>query len=161
MANYFLSRRVGSGQDDTSLLLSTTSLLIACLGSSLMAFAPRVWVFVVGFAIATLGSGTTVSLRAFLATTVDRAFSGRLFASIAAISTIGNVVGMPVMGALYSASISQEMIEISLPFVVSAVSPNIFSSYIAHRKLIGMTGILPVCYCGPHLLPSPMSPMNM
>lgn len=93
-----------------------------------MAFAPQVWVFVVGFATATIGSGTTVTLRAFLATTVDRAFSGRLFAAIAAMSTIGNVVGMPVMGALYSASISQETIGISLPFLVPAVSPNVSSS---------------------------------
>lgn len=153
MASNILSRSSRLGQGDSDLLLSTISLLIACLGSSLMGFSPGVWPFVVGFAIATIGSGTTVTLRAFLAATVDRAYSGRLFAAIAAMSTVGNVVGMPVMGAVYTASISRDTKSIGLPFVVSAVSASVSSPRRA-SKANGSKGVISRCHCGSRFFPS-------
>ncbi|KAI8951737.1 major facilitator superfamily domain-containing protein [Xylaria longipes] len=102
------------------LLISSGSAMLLCIGSIMVAVSPSLSTLVVGFSIMTLGSGVTISLRAFLASKIDRAFSGRLFAAISATSTIGNLVGMPVMGTLYSLSMSSEEGIISLPFAMSA-----------------------------------------
>ncbi|KAI0481806.1 major facilitator superfamily domain-containing protein [Xylaria cf. heliscus] len=102
------------------LFISLSSAMFLCIGSIMVAVSPSLSALVVGFSIMTLGSGVTISLRAFLASKIDRSFSGRLFAAISATSTIGNLVGMPVMGTLYSLSISKEESNISLPFAMSA-----------------------------------------
>lgn len=116
--------RMGSFARD--LLISTFSVVLLCVGSIMVAFSSNISTLVVGFCITTLGSGATVSLRAFLASKVDTSLSGRIFAAISATSAIGSLVGMPLMGTLYSLSISKEASSISLPFVVAAVSfPNL------------------------------------
>ena len=58
------------------LTLSQWSVILLSLGSFLIAFAPRFWVLVVGFTIALLGTGASITLRAFLAAKVDPADYG-------------------------------------------------------------------------------------
>ncbi|KAI0440334.1 major facilitator superfamily domain-containing protein [Xylaria telfairii] len=102
------------------LSISSGSAMLLCIGSTMVAVSPSLSALIAGFSIMTLGSGVTISLRAFLASKIDRSFSGRLFAAISATSTIGNLVGMPLMGTLYSLSISKEEGHLSLPFAMSA-----------------------------------------
>lgn len=103
------------------LLISAWSAALLCVGSLVVAVSSSLSTLVAGFCIMTLGSGATVSLRAFLASKVDRSFSGRIFAVISATSTIGSLLGMPLMGTLYSLNISSGEGDISLPFAAAAV----------------------------------------
>ncbi|KAI0975626.1 major facilitator superfamily domain-containing protein [Xylaria arbuscula] len=111
-----------AGPITRDLLLSASSTLLLCTGSVIIAVSSTIPTLVVGFCIMTLGSGVTVSLRAFLASKVDRYLSGRLFAATSATSTIGSLVVMPLMGTLYSLSISKQAVNVSLPFAIAAVS---------------------------------------
>ncbi|KAI0873288.1 major facilitator superfamily domain-containing protein [Hypoxylon argillaceum] len=121
-ASSFASNIMRMGSFARDLLISTFSVVLLCVGSIMVAFSSNISTLVVGFCITTLGSGATVSLRAFLASKVDTSLSGRIFAAISATSAIGSLVGMPLMGTLYSLSISKEASSISLPFVVAAVA---------------------------------------
>ncbi|KAI0857414.1 major facilitator superfamily domain-containing protein [Xylaria cubensis] len=120
VASSFASKILRARPLTRDLFLSSGSAMLLCIGSIIIAASPNLSTLVAGFSIMTLGSGATISLRAFLASKINSSFSGRLFAAISATSTIGNLVGMPVMGTLYSLSISKEWSVISLPFAMSA-----------------------------------------
>jgi hypothetical protein len=87
-----------------------------------MAFAPNIPTLAIGLAVVVLGSSTTVTLRTFLASHVDTAFAGRLFAIISTIGTVGSFMGMPIMGALYAWGVKTSVRAVALPFLVSGVS---------------------------------------
>ncbi|KAI1298070.1 major facilitator superfamily domain-containing protein [Xylaria venustula] len=118
------------------LLMSASSALLLCAGSVIIAVSSTVPTLVVGFCIMTLGSGVTVSLRAFLASKVDRSLSGRFFAATSATSTIGSLLGMPLMGTLYSLSISKQAVNVSLPFATAAVAYFLVSCVIGSIQLL-------------------------
>ncbi|KAI1739703.1 major facilitator superfamily domain-containing protein [Xylaria scruposa] len=120
VASSFASKILRARPFTRDLFISSGSAMLLCIGSIIIAASPNLSTLVAGFSIMTLGSGATISLRAFLASKINNSFSGRLFAAISATSTIGNLVGMPVMGTLYSLSISKEGGIISLPFAMSA-----------------------------------------
>ncbi|KAF5628215.1 hypothetical protein F25303_10488 [Fusarium sp. NRRL 25303] len=101
------------------LTLSASGAFCCTLGTLIVAAAPNLATVAFGFALSVLGSSMTVTLRSFLASNVQNAFSGRLFAGISMTGTIGSLVGMPVMGAAYSLGINYN---IGLPFLVSALS---------------------------------------
>ncbi|KAF5540196.1 major facilitator superfamily transporter [Fusarium phyllophilum] len=101
------------------LTLSASGALCCTLGTLVVAAAPNLATVAFGFALSVLGSSMTVTLRSFLASYVQDAFSGRLFAGISMTGTIGSLVGMPIMGAAYSLGINYN---IGLPFLVSALS---------------------------------------
>ncbi|KAI1127256.1 major facilitator superfamily domain-containing protein [Nemania abortiva] len=122
LASSFATNVMCVGSFARDLFISASSALLLCVGSIMIALSSNISTLVVGFCVATLGSGATVSLRAFLASKVDKSFSGRVFAAISATSTIGSLVGMPLMGTLYSLSISKEASDVSLPFVMAAAS---------------------------------------
>ncbi|KAI0111105.1 major facilitator superfamily domain-containing protein [Nemania sp. FL0031] len=104
------------------LFISAASALLLGVGSITVGLSSHLPTLVGGFCITTLGSGATISLRAFIASRVDKSFSGRIFAAISATSTIGSLVGMPLMGALYSLSISTEAGNICFPFMGAAAA---------------------------------------
>ncbi|QGI64874.1 hypothetical protein CEK27_008845 [Fusarium fujikuroi] len=99
--------------------LSASGAFCCTLGTLIVAAAPNLPTVAFGFALSVLGSSMTVTLRSFLASNVQNAFSGRLFAGISMTGTIGSLVGMPIMGAAYSLGINYN---IGLPFLVSALS---------------------------------------
>ncbi|KAG5751904.1 hypothetical protein H9Q70_005440 [Fusarium xylarioides] len=101
------------------LTLSASGALCCTLGTLVVAAAPNLATVAFGFALSVLGSSMTVTLRSFLVSYVQDAFSGRLFAGISMTGTIGSLVGMPIMGAAYSLGINYN---IGLPFLVSALS---------------------------------------
>ncbi|KAF5635037.1 major facilitator superfamily transporter [Fusarium sp. NRRL 52700] len=101
------------------LTLSASGAFCCTLGTLVVAAAPNLATVAFGFALSVLGSSMTVTLRSFLASYVENAFSGRLFAGISMTGTIGSLIGMPIMGAAYSLSIN---CNIGLPFLVSALS---------------------------------------
>ncbi|KAF5703113.1 hypothetical protein FGLOB1_9247 [Fusarium globosum] len=101
------------------LVLSASGAFCCTLGTLIVAAAPNLATVAFGFALSVLGSSMTVTLRSFLASNVQNAFSGRLFAGISMTGTIGSLVGMPIMGAAYSLGINYN---IGLPFLVSALS---------------------------------------
>ncbi|KAI8403728.1 hypothetical protein FOFC_17171 [Fusarium oxysporum] len=101
------------------LALSASGAFCCTLGTLIVTAAPNLATVAFGFALSVLGSSMTVTLRSFLASNVQNAFSGRLFAGISMIGTIGSLVGMPIMGAAYSLGINYN---IGLPFLVSALS---------------------------------------
>ncbi|KAF5666581.1 hypothetical protein FDENT_12322 [Fusarium denticulatum] len=101
------------------LTLSASGALCCTLGTLVVAAAPNFATVAFGFALSVLGSSMTVTLRSFLASNVQNAFSGRLFAVVSMTGTIGSLIGMPIMGAAYSLGINYD---IGLPFLVSAVS---------------------------------------
>lgn len=103
------------------LALSALGVFFSAVGNLASAFAPNTGIFAAGFAVAVLGSGMTVTLRSFLASNVDPAFSGRLFAAISTTGTVGSLVGMPVMGSVYSWEVNNGNLTVGLPFLVSAV----------------------------------------
>ncbi|KAI1060691.1 hypothetical protein LB506_007401 [Fusarium annulatum] len=104
------------------LVLSASGAFCCTLGTLIVAAAPNLATVAFGFALSVLGSSMTVTLRSFLASNVQNAFSGRLFAGISMTGTIGSLVGMPIMGAAYSLGINYN---IGLPFLVSAhLSPS-------------------------------------
>ncbi|KAI1419203.1 major facilitator superfamily domain-containing protein [Xylaria sp. FL1777] len=136
VASSFVSSVMRLGSFARDLFISASSTLLLCAGSILIAVSPSIPTLVAGFCIMTLGSGATVSLRAFLASKVDRSLSGRLFAATSATSTIGNLVGMPLMGALYSLSISNEAVDVSLPFAMAAAAYFLVSCVIGSLQLL-------------------------
>ncbi|KAF5590900.1 major facilitator superfamily transporter [Fusarium pseudoanthophilum] len=101
------------------LTLSASGALCCTLGTLVVAAAPNLATVAFGFALSVLGSSMTVTLRSFLASNVQNAFSGRLFAVVSMTGTIGSLIGMPIMGAAYSLGINYD---IGLPFLVSALS---------------------------------------
>ncbi|EXL97082.1 hypothetical protein FOIG_10767 [Fusarium odoratissimum NRRL 54006] len=101
------------------LALSASGAFCCTLGTLIVAAAPNLATVAFGFGLSVLGSSMTVTLRSFLASNVQNAFSGRLFAGISMTGTIGSLVGMPIMGAAYSLGINYN---IGLPFLVSALS---------------------------------------
>ncbi|KAF4502917.1 MFS general substrate transporter [Fusarium agapanthi] len=101
------------------LTLSATGALCCTLGTLVIAAAPNLATVAFGFALSVLGSSMTATLRYFLASNVQNAFSGRLFAGISMTGTVGSLVGMPIMGAAYSLGINYN---IGLPFLVSATT---------------------------------------
>ncbi|SCO77338.1 uncharacterized protein FRV6_01550 [Fusarium oxysporum] len=101
------------------LALSASGAFCCTLGTLIVAAAPNLATVAFGFALSVLGSSMTVTLRSFLASNAQNAFSGRLFAGISMTGTIGSLVGMPIMGAAYSLGINYN---IGLPFLVSALS---------------------------------------
>jgi MFS family permease len=103
------------------LALSRWSVFLICTGSFIVAFAPSLWILVVGFAITVLGSGASVTLRSFLASSVDPAFSGRLYTAISTVGTLGGLVGMPIMGAVYSWGLGHRSWNVAPPFMVAGV----------------------------------------
>lgn len=119
----FLSRKQAFTAAARDLTLSHWSVHLLIIGSFIMVFSSATWVFVTGFAITVLGSGASITLRSFLASSVEKAFAGRLFAAISMVGTLGGLVGMPIMGALYTWGITHEC-KIATPFAVSAVSQN-------------------------------------
>ncbi|KAI0202877.1 major facilitator superfamily domain-containing protein [Astrocystis sublimbata] len=119
LASSYASNKLGASPSSQDLTLSTISAILLCIGSVIMALSPSLTTLVAGFSIMTLGSGASISLRAFLSSRVDKSSSGRLFAIIAATSTIGNLVGMPLMGALYSLNISTDIF-VSFPFFLAS-----------------------------------------
>ncbi|KAI0909268.1 major facilitator superfamily domain-containing protein [Ustulina deusta] len=135
LASSFISRVMKVGPFTRDLLISAASALLLCAGSISIAVSSSLSTLVVGFCIMTLGSGVTVSLRAFLASKVDRSLSGRLFAATSTTSTIGSLVGMPLMGTLYSLSISKEAINVPLPFAMAAVAYFLVSCVIGSLQL--------------------------
>jgi hypothetical protein len=66
-------------------------------------------VLVVGFTITVLGSGASITLRSFLAASVNPTFSARLLVAISTIGTLGALVDTPIVGAVYSRGIKQEL----------------------------------------------------
>ncbi|KAI0521649.1 major facilitator superfamily domain-containing protein [Xylaria bambusicola] len=134
-ASSFISRGLKYGSFTRDLIISSSSTLLLCAGAISIAVSSNLSTLVVGFCIMTLGSGATVSLRAFLASKVDRSLSGRLFAATSTTSTIGSLIGMPLMGALYSISISEETVDISLPFAMAAAAYFLVSCVIGSLHL--------------------------
>ncbi|KAI1358088.1 major facilitator superfamily domain-containing protein [Xylaria arbuscula] len=135
-ASSFISSGLKLGSFTRDLIISSSSTLLLCAGSISIALSMNLPTLVVGFCIMTLGSGATVSLRAFLASKVDRSLSGRLFAATSTTSTIGSLIGMPLMGALYSLSISEDTVNISWPFAMAAVAYFLVSCVIGSLQLI-------------------------
>ncbi|KAF5965550.1 major facilitator superfamily transporter [Fusarium coicis] len=117
LATSWMDRSWPSANRD--LTLSASGALCCTLGTLVVAAAPNLATVAFGFALSVLGSSMTVTLRSFLASNVQNAFSGRLFAVVSMTGTIGSLIGMPIMGAAYSLGISHD---IGLPFMVSAVS---------------------------------------
>ncbi|VTT84417.1 unnamed protein product [Fusarium fujikuroi] len=111
--------------------LSASGAFCCTLGTLIVAAAPNLPTVAFGFALSVLGSSMTVTLRSFLASNVQNAFSGRLFAGISMTGTIGSLVGMPIMGAAYSLGINYN---IGLPFLVSAVSYTVSAYPTSPRK---------------------------
>ncbi|KAK5626751.1 hypothetical protein RRF57_002467 [Xylaria bambusicola] len=135
MASSFISRGLKYRLFTRDLIISSSSTLLLCAGAISIAVSSNLSTLVVGFCIMTLGSGATVSLRAFLASKVDRSLSGRLFAATSTTSTIGSLIGMPLMGALYSLSISEETVNISFPFAMAAAAYFLVSCVIGSLHL--------------------------
>ncbi|KAK2591796.1 hypothetical protein QQS21_010497 [Conoideocrella luteorostrata] len=122
LASSWLIKSKGVEASAKDLALSTCGIILSSAGSFLVAMAPNIAALAVGFAMVVLGSSVTVTLRSFLASKVDVAFSGRLFTAISATGTIGSLVGIPIMGAAYSWGLSHKIRVVGLPFLVSAVS---------------------------------------
>ncbi|KAI3316738.1 major facilitator superfamily domain-containing protein [Xylariaceae sp. AK1471] len=136
LASSFVSGVMNVESFTRDLYLSASSAAFLCAGSTVVALSSSLWTLVAGFSIMTLGSGVTVSFRAFLASKVERSMSGRLFMAISATSTIGSLVGMPLMGALYSLSISKQADHISLPFAIAAVAYFLVTCVISSLPLV-------------------------
>ncbi|KAI0532100.1 major facilitator superfamily domain-containing protein [Xylaria digitata] len=136
LASSFVSGFMNFRPITRDLFISASSAVLLCVGSMVIATSLNPSTLVAGFCIMTLGSGATISLRAFLASKVNRVLSGRLFAAISATSTIGSLVGMPLMGTLYSLSISNKAGTICLPFAIAAVAYFIVSFVIGSLQLI-------------------------
>ncbi|CVL01700.1 uncharacterized protein FMAN_07899 [Fusarium mangiferae] len=117
LATSWIDKSLPSANRD--LTLSASGAFCCTLGTLIVAAAPNLATVAFGFALSVLGSSMTVTLRSFLASNVQNAFSGRLFAGISMTGTIGSLIGMPIMGAAYSLGINYN---IGLPFLVSAVS---------------------------------------
>ncbi|KAF5613333.1 major facilitator superfamily transporter [Fusarium tjaetaba] len=117
LATSWLDRSRPSANRD--LTLSASGAFCCTLGTLVVAAAPNLATVAFGFALSVLGSSMTVTLRSFLASNVQNAFSGRLFAVVSMTGTIGSLIGMPIMGAAYSLGINYD---IGLPFLVSALS---------------------------------------
>lgn len=102
--------------------LSIGCALLLAADSACIAFVTNVWVLVVGFAIFVLGSGASVTFRSLNAANVDKASLDRLYAAISAVGTLGGLVGMPAMGAVYEWGISHGFSAFAPPFLLAAVS---------------------------------------
>jgi MFS family permease len=94
-------------------ILSSTWIACATVGTFIVLLAPNLATAIVGFIIATLGYAMPISLRSFLASHFEKSFSGRLFAGITIVETIGGLIGQPLMMAGYYTQ--------GVPFVISVV----------------------------------------
>lgn len=103
------------------LTLSQGSVLLMLLGSIFNAVARNLWTFAAGFVLAVLGGGITVTLRAYISAKVDSQSSNRLYATIATFEVVGGLLGLPIMGAAYSWTISHQDNSLALPWLVSGV----------------------------------------
>lgn len=75
---------------------------------------------VVGFVFAVLGYAIPLSLRSFLASHFQTNYTGRLFAGIAVVNTIGEAIGQSFTTTNYYTQ--------SVPFVISVVSIRLLES---------------------------------
>ncbi|KAL6921531.1 hypothetical protein FSHL1_005500 [Fusarium sambucinum] len=95
-------------------ILSWASIACCAIGTFIVLFSPNLVTAIIGFIISILGYIMPVSLRSFLASQFDKGFSGRLFAGIAIMETIGGLVGQPLVAVTYYTA--------SVPFVISLVT---------------------------------------
>ncbi|KAG8676794.1 hypothetical protein FPOAC2_02906 [Fusarium poae] len=96
------------------IILSLTSIACCSVGTFIVLVSPNLATAIIGFIISVFGYIMPVSLRSFLASQFDKDFSGRLFAGIAIMETIGGLIGQPIVTVSYYTQ--------GIPFIISLVT---------------------------------------
>lgn len=102
------------------LILSACGMALAAVGTLLAFLAPNFIIVVVAFVITLSGSVMSVALRSFVASNIEDTFSGRLFAGISVIETIGSLVGASIMHSPNAPD--------GRPFIISVVCGGCYST---------------------------------
>lgn len=111
--------RVAAFEKD--IILSRISFTLITAGVLIVALAPSISIFIVGFFMATLGSGAQAMIRSLLAGLVKPTEVARLFSAISIISTITALVSQPLKASLYSWGMSKGGAWIGMPFLVCGI----------------------------------------
>lgn len=122
LRHVFVSRRGfrASQSDKFITMLSGACLVIGSL-FFFSARRPNPEVLVTGHVFAALGAAFTVTARSFLSAMAAQRHLTMLFASVAAVSSGGLIVGEPIMAAAYELGNSLPDFWFGMPFLLTAV----------------------------------------
>lgn len=99
--------------------LSQVSFTLFTAGIFILALTPSVSIFIIGFFISTLGSGSQALVRSLLTTLVKPAQAARLFTTLTILSATAMLAFQPLRVALFTWGLKQGGVWIGLPFLVS------------------------------------------
>ncbi|RGP79183.1 hypothetical protein FLONG3_2619 [Fusarium longipes] len=95
------------------IVLSSAWVASCAVGTLIILLAPNLATAIIGFILVTLEYAAPVSIRSFLASHFEKSYSGRLFAGIGIVETIGGLLGQHLTTAGYYTQ--------GVPFAISLV----------------------------------------
>ncbi|RDL37535.1 uncharacterized protein BP5553_04968 [Venustampulla echinocandica] len=117
----FLMDRLHFTSKGKDLILSRFSVLMLAAGATVVGISPTIGLGVVGMIILTLGTGFASLTRSLITTLVDKQHTGRLYAAISVVETLGALIAGPMINWLYTIGINKGGGWIGLPYVCLAV----------------------------------------
>lgn len=103
---------------EKDIILSRISFTLITAGLFIVALAPSIPVFIVGFFVATLGSGAHALVRSLLAGLVKPSEVARLFSVLSIVTAASILVSQPLNAAFYTWGLEKGGEWIGMPFLV-------------------------------------------
>lgn len=91
-----------------------------------------------GFVIFPLGGAFTISMKSFLSSALGEDHHGRLYAIVAAVETLGSLIGTPIFATIFSKGLRLGGWALGVPYLASAVGDyrDIFHRFINLPSLL-------------------------
>ncbi|PQE32712.1 major facilitator superfamily transporter protein [Rutstroemia sp. NJR-2017a WRK4] len=114
--SYIMTNQLHVPSSKKDLYLAQASILILTIGSVLIAASPTLPLAVLGMTVFTLGTGYLPLARSLMTRLVDQRHTGRLYAAVAFVETIGKLIAGPGLAQLYIVGLRLKGAWAGLPF---------------------------------------------
>lgn len=114
----FLTQTWGLSNQRSDLYLSRLSMITWAIGWTLFGLAPTLLPATAAMGITALGSGSFFVIRAFLTPLVPERNVAKLYSVISVVDTLGYMLGIPMLAALFNKGLAIGGFGVGLPFYV-------------------------------------------
>lgn len=119
LAHKLLDKRYGHAEK-ANLVLAKGSVIFLIVGPIIFALANQMEGIVVSIVVFTLGSGFGAAMRSFVTSLVPKNETALLYTMISIFTSLGTLIGTPLVGLIFSAGIRKGGAAIGLPFFVGS-----------------------------------------
>jgi len=119
LAHWYLDKRYGNAER-ANLLFAKASVVFLIAGPVILGVSERANGIFVAIVVFTFGQGFGAAMRSFLTSLVSKNQTALLYTMISIFSSLGTLVGTPLIGLVFSFGIKKGGAAIALPFFVCA-----------------------------------------